>query len=239
MHFCARVLEATGHPIRPGLPIVDLGCGGGQVVRDLRALGLDAYGCDFQFTKDKTGQAVEMERSGVLRRIQPRPYRLPFDDVSVSYVISETVLEHVSNLDETIAEMARITKPGGATFHFFPARLSMIEPHVNVPFGGVLRSRPYLLACAALGFRKPGDRRPIREVAAANREYLGRGVHYLPTSALRAAFARRFRRVEFVEDAYFAVSDRPKVKAFAKLPLSWLAYRTFRATVLLAADPRQ
>ena len=230
-----RVIEAAGFPVRPGLPIVDLGCG---VVRSLIADGLDAFGCDFHFAKDNTGAAAAMEQRGVLRRIQSAPYSLPFDDRSISYVISETVLEHVRNLDERIAELARITKPEGATFHFFPARLSLIEPHIGVPFGGAIRWRPYLYACALLGFRKsPGDRRPLNEIADGNAEYLHRGVHYLPAAEVKAAFERRFRRVEFVEDAYFAISDSPKIRAFAKLPFARIVYRTFRANVLLAAEP--
>ena len=238
-HFTLRVLAAAGFAAETGAPIVDLGCGGGALVRALRADGLEAFGCDFDFSKDAAG-AAPLEAEGFLRRIQPKPYRLPFDDASIAHVVSETVLEHVANLDETIAELARITRPDGATFHFFPARLSPIEPHVGVPLGGVLRGRSYLRACAALGFRKhPGDLRPACEVAAANHEYLRRGVHYLPAARIEAAFARRFRRVQFVEDAYFAASGNPRLRAFARLPLARLAYRTFRANVLLAAEPRR
>jgi len=39
--------------------------------------------------------------------------RIPFDDGTFDYVINKEVMEHVENLDEALAEIHRVLKPGG------------------------------------------------------------------------------------------------------------------------------
>ena len=46
--------------------------------------------------------------------------RLPFPDSSVDAVVSLAVMEHVTNPDAVVAEMARVLKPGGRVYCYVP-----------------------------------------------------------------------------------------------------------------------
>jgi SAM-dependent methyltransferase len=139
----ARILGVREVQFREGMRVLDLGCGDGTLVEAYGHAGFEAYGCDF----DLSGA------DGKLLPIARQPYRLPFPDRWFDAVVSHTVMEHVENWDETLSEVARVMKPSGCTLHLFPARLRPIEPHVLVPFAGVLRSRWWLRVWAWAGVR--------------------------------------------------------------------------------------
>lgn len=88
-------VEVMLRRLRPakGAGVLDLGCGNGNLVRELRDEGLDAYGCDFADTpgSDFSSQVT----SPYLRPFPSGPYRIPFEDCRFDYVISSQVLEHV------------------------------------------------------------------------------------------------------------------------------------------------
>jgi 2-polyprenyl-3-methyl-5-hydroxy-6-metoxy-1,4-benzoquinol methylase len=87
--------------------ILDFGCGGGALVKHLRARQCDAYG-------------IELDRPEI-REVLPdevRPFvtlydgRLPtpFEDQSFGTVVAIEVIEHIERFREAIAEMARLTQ---------------------------------------------------------------------------------------------------------------------------------
>jgi ubiquinone/menaquinone biosynthesis C-methylase UbiE len=103
-----RVLELAGHPISPGVRVLDFGCG--DLVQALTDR-YDAFGCDIVLDH-------EDER---LRRIEQDPvYRLPFDDASCDCVLSQQVFEHVQDYNAVLIKLRRILKPGGVSLHIFP-----------------------------------------------------------------------------------------------------------------------
>ena len=51
------------------------------------------------------------------------------------------------------AGINRVLKRGGAFLNIFPSKWRPIEAHINIPFGGVFTSRPYLKFWALLGIR--------------------------------------------------------------------------------------
>lgn len=184
----------------PGARVLELGCGNGVLVEALRRHGLDALGCDVEFKAGPRTQ--QLHQSGTIALIGTDPYRLPFDDGSFDLVFSISVLEHVMNVDETIAEAARVTKPGGTALHIFPARYRPVEPHTFVPLGTLLRSRWWLRLWATAGVRNSYQRDlNARDAAAANHEYLNRFTNYLTRGAIREAFGRHYASVEFCEAA--------------------------------------
>jgi SAM-dependent methyltransferase len=93
--------------IKPGASILDLGCGVGNGVRTLLALGYDAHGVDiFEYwgadaalywEADPVAPSAEIAARLKVARIDP--YALPFADGSFDHVVSAQVLEHVSDLD--------------------------------------------------------------------------------------------------------------------------------------------
>jgi len=109
--------------IRHGLPGgtgLDLGCGDGKLMRILlenlesppSLVGVDL---DSQETRDAMA-------SGVYRRVHTAPGdRIPEPDASFDFVFSNSVLEHIDDIDPVIDEVARLLRPGGAFLFTVPA----------------------------------------------------------------------------------------------------------------------
>jgi SAM-dependent methyltransferase len=187
--LCKAIARDLGHDITAESVILDFGCGEGQIVRQLRESGFEAYGADI----------VMSEQNHFLRLI-PNPYRIPFDDRTFNVIISSSVLEHVKNLSEAVSEMYRVLKPGGFCLHFFPPRLRPIEDHIFVPFAGVLQGYTWLLFWSFLGIRNSfGKTRPYRENAALNYKFLKENTAYISKRKLRECVSRCFGTVIFAE----------------------------------------
>lgn len=93
--------------------IVDIGTGEGQIARVLEAAGSTVFGID-----PVGPQVVEAtRRGGGPRYVQAPADALPFATGSIDAAVACLVFEHIDAVDEAIAEVARILKPGG-TFMF-------------------------------------------------------------------------------------------------------------------------
>lgn len=181
--------------------ILDLGCGAGSLVQAHLDAGLDAYGCDLEFKEGP--HVIELQESGRLRRISLEPYRLPFDDDEFDWVFSDQVLEHVGDHREVFREVRRVLKPGGVTTHVYPARWRPREPHVFVPFGGVIQSPWWLQVWARLGVRNTFQRGLTwRQTMGGNHEYLTTRTNYLSSSEVAEVAEECFDRVHFAEGEF-------------------------------------
>ena len=113
-------LEAV---IRHGLPSgagLDLGCGDGKLMRIL----LDASGASCSLVGVDTDplETRDAMACGVYQRVHTAPGdRLPEADASFDFVFSNSVLEHIDELEPVIAEMARVLRPGGEFVFTVPA----------------------------------------------------------------------------------------------------------------------
>jgi SAM-dependent methyltransferase len=88
-------------------PVLDLGCGDGHFAATTfdhpLDVGLDPW----------TGPLKEAVRRGGYRLVvQGFGDRLPFADQSFSSAVSNSVLEHIADLDPVLEETARVLKPG-------------------------------------------------------------------------------------------------------------------------------
>jgi SAM-dependent methyltransferase len=198
--------------------MLELGCGDGALVQAALEQGIDAFGCDFEdqsFLKTKS-VFTQMKETGRLLPIEPTPYRLPFEDCTFDAVVSDQVFEHVMDYPATLAELARVMKPGACCLHLFPSRNRLIEPHVLVPFATVARARWWLSLWANLGVRNRYQRgKSAVDVAAENFDWLPASTNYLPLKGIRAHFSEHFRRVEFVERCFLRYSRRAGFLRFA------------------------
>ncbi|MDX6581818.1 MAG: hypothetical protein QOI10_1002 [Solirubrobacterales bacterium] len=184
------LLVDAGWRLSADAKVLDFGCGDGRLVAAWRADGHDAFGCD-----------IALERqTEALRLIPAGPYRLPFDDRQFDLVVSDQVLEHVSDHEAAFSEIARVLRPGGAALHIFPSRLRPIEPHTFVPFGGVLRGPAWLRLWAGVGVRNSFQQgRSATDVAERNRRYLRESTTYLTRRQLVAVGRRYFPSIRFAE----------------------------------------
>jgi len=195
------ILLDKGCSLHPETVIVDLGCGNGDLVQELRNRGYQAFGCDFVF---KEGPNVAtLAAQSIIRLIEANLYRLPFDDGAVDVVVSDQVFEHVHDYPGTLAEIKRILKPGGASLHIFPSRYTPIEPHVFVPFATIIRNYWWLFFWACLGIRHALQKHlPADETAARNAEYLSNRTNYLTKAQIRKHFQRFFTDFIFCEGSF-------------------------------------
>ena len=105
-NFYAKYAD-TLKPQKPGGRALDVGCGVGQVVGRLTAVGVEAYGVD-----------VSEPNIARAQKISPRCQlydgkRLPFADKFFASVGAINVLEHVEEPEAFIAELVRVAEPGG------------------------------------------------------------------------------------------------------------------------------
>jgi SAM-dependent methyltransferase len=119
--FYAKYTDAL-RPSRTGGRVLDVGCGVGQVIGKLTADGIEAYGVEV--SEPSVARALKL---GV--RAQAYDGRkLPFPDDHFAAVGTLNVLEHVDEPEAFLAEMVRVTEPGGRVVVSSPNFLRVIGP---------------------------------------------------------------------------------------------------------------
>lgn len=89
-------------------PVLDVGCGDGHFAASCLDTVVDA-GID-----PNPASAAEAARTGAYRLVTVgSAARLPFPDGHFASVMSNCVLEHIPPLDESLAEISRVLRPGG------------------------------------------------------------------------------------------------------------------------------
>jgi len=104
--------------VAPGERVLDVGCGSGAATRALakrvapngRVTGVDPSGALLKITRELVDQAG----LGSLIELKEGDCRaLPFADGSFDAVLAATALSHIPDPDRALAEMVRVTRPGG------------------------------------------------------------------------------------------------------------------------------
>jgi ubiquinone/menaquinone biosynthesis C-methylase UbiE len=101
--------------LRPGLDLLDVGCGPGTLTVDLarlvapgRVVGVDrAAGILSQAKAHAEAEGVSVEFR------EADAYALPFADGAFDVVHAHQVLQHLADPARALAEMRRVTRPGG------------------------------------------------------------------------------------------------------------------------------
>jgi SAM-dependent methyltransferase len=107
--------------LRPGMTVLDLGCGEGRHAFEAYRRGASVVAVDWGQSEVETtkrwlgaiaeaGEAPEGARFEVVRGDLTA---LPFPDAGVDRVIASEVLEHIPDDAAAFAEIARVLKPGG------------------------------------------------------------------------------------------------------------------------------
>jgi ubiquinone/menaquinone biosynthesis C-methylase UbiE len=108
-------------------PVLDWGCGWGQVSSLLRDRGVDVEAFDFR--ADEPVHEIELEHfSGFRVQVSGDPVALPYPDDHFAAVLSCGVLEHVQDPGGSLDELHRILRPSGRLYVYkLPNRLSYLE----------------------------------------------------------------------------------------------------------------
>ncbi|HET7340756.1 MAG TPA: class I SAM-dependent methyltransferase [Methylomirabilota bacterium] len=167
----ARVRALLGDGVLRGR-LLNVGCGTGGFNVLAAEAGARAVGVD------ESGDAIAI--CGLKARkaggtfVRARAEALPFRDGTFDLVYCFSAIEHVASVDLTVAEMARVTRHGGAVYVHTPNAWSWWEGHYKIawiPFLPGPVARLYLLL----------RHRPTAYLATLRR---------LTPGALRRAFAR-------------------------------------------------
>ncbi|MGI4789635.1 MAG: class I SAM-dependent methyltransferase [Janthinobacterium lividum] len=122
-HLITSLLE-TQYERTGKLRILDIGCGTGKMLDDLKPFG-EVIGADFspealQFCVTR-GVPAELARADVRR--------LPFADSSFDVVTAMDIIEHIDDDKAASSEIFRVLKPGGRLLVTVPAFPSLWSEH--------------------------------------------------------------------------------------------------------------
>lgn len=203
-----RVRALAGDALGRG-PVLNLGCGTGGFNVAAEEAGVRVVGLD----EDAEAMAIcALKRRGG-DYVRAAGEALPFRDGVFGLVHCFSVIEHVDSVERTIAEMVRVTRPGGAVYVHTPSAWSLYEGHYKlfwIPFLPrplarlylVLRGRPtdYLGTLRRLtthrllaAFRRAGVTRVEIGAGDPARESLG------PLRGVAAAWYRLTGATPFIE----------------------------------------
>lgn len=227
-----------GIPITAESYILDFGCGEGQRVYQLHGLG---FSHSFGFNK---GHYMGGENPIQLKQEQDRQWFrfsddgiIPFPENTFDLIISDQVFEHVIEQEQAFREIHRVLKPGGVSIHVIPAKWQLIEPHIYVPLGGLIKSYAYYYVWAMLGVRNPYQRGlSAKEVAKRNITYARESLKYVSCREYQRMMAAITFRQSWEELTYMQTSYKPRVQQMATaaetFPLLLSLLRTFIQRVL-------
>ncbi len=112
-YFREVLLERLGWRVQ-GLRTLDVGSRGGLLAEEFARLGLAVTGVDPSANSLATARR-HADASGLeIDYEQAVGESLPFDDARFDVVYCCDVLEHVSNVDLVVGQIARVLRPGGA-----------------------------------------------------------------------------------------------------------------------------
>jgi SAM-dependent methyltransferase len=237
------MLAKHGLPLTRETRILDFCCGGGEYVSEFRNAGYDVHGFEpyggivpnapffksFEWKSPYGGRATTVEDLPDLSTDWAST-RLPYDDQRFDFIFSTEVMEHIADHDSVLREMRRILKPGGICIHSFPSRYRLIEPHVLIPLGGIIKWKWWYRLWGHMGIGAPNKtgRDLDRDFVVLRNHWYAKGsLHYPPPRKLRKIGPR-----------HFAVSDfDPELWNSTRKP-SWL-YTHTEHVVWVLSNPRQ
>ncbi len=209
---------------RPGLRVLDFGCGAGGLVEAAREAGVDMLGADVFYGGSEA--RAEAERAGRLGAtvLEIREGRLPFADGYFGLAVNNQVLEHVGDIEAALDELARVLAPGGILLSLFPSRDVWREGHIGIPFAHWFPPGSRIRFWYALALRRLGlgtwkqQAATCRDWTRDKLAWIDTYTRYRPRREIFAAFARRFSS-ELIEADYI----RYRLRANARLaPLARL-----------------
>jgi 2-polyprenyl-6-hydroxyphenyl methylase/3-demethylubiquinone-9 3-methyltransferase len=110
--YIRRVLTEEMGLATEGLRVLDVGCGGGLLAEEVASLGCLVTGVDPSTESLAVARAHAAEQGLEIEYLEATGEELPFDDGTFPVVYCCDVLEHVADLERTIAEVARVSAPG-------------------------------------------------------------------------------------------------------------------------------
>jgi len=109
-----QILPLAARELAGAQRVLDVGCGDGQISRLATAIGADVVGVDPTWNQIR----VAAHRGGGPAYVRSAAGSLPFASASFDAAVACLVFEHIRDVDDAIAEVARVLESGGQ-FSFF------------------------------------------------------------------------------------------------------------------------
>jgi SAM-dependent methyltransferase len=211
MHVIHRFLLHKCEEIVPHQTarILDYGCGNGEIVIEGRNRGLNIYGVE-AFYKGSDSKEV-VEATGLLGNEIKELIegRIPFPDHYFELIVSNQVLEHVSDMHAVLKEIDRVLVPGGTFISLFPSTEVMREGHCGIPFihwfSKTCHVRYYyMLVLRSLGLGYFTGNKSRTQWTLEMLDWLDRYTVYRPYSEIWKTFSNFFPTVQRIEEEYLA-----------------------------------
>lgn len=122
-----------------GKDVVDIGCGGGALIRDLAARGARMIGVEI--SEQQLAPARSRDGAAGARYLVGRAQELPLGDATVDVAVFMRTLHHIppADLARALAEARRVLRPGGVVYVAEPlaegdyfALTSLVEDEAEV-----------------------------------------------------------------------------------------------------------
>lgn len=114
----ASAFQVAG--IEPGMTVLDVGCGRGEIIRHCARLGANAYGIDYadaavRMTRDLIEGEQDSTSTAKMGVARSDAKYLPFPDRSFDRVLMFDIVEHLYpwELHQALLEVRRVLKPDG------------------------------------------------------------------------------------------------------------------------------
>lgn len=117
-----------------GKTLLDVGSGWGEVIYNCFVHGAKVYGVEPYKTSLDVAAALMHQKEVPHYLSQSVGEALPFPDGAFDIITCNHVLEHVNNPPKVIAEIIRVTAPGGYIFLAFPNYVIPFEGHYRLPW---------------------------------------------------------------------------------------------------------
>lgn len=115
-HLSRRLKQAFEFAsVTPGMRVLDLGCGRGEIVRHVARMGAQSFGIDYARAAVQLTQRVMQNEAGIYGLARSDAKSLPFADNAFDRVLMFDVVEHLHpwELDACLNEVHRVLKPDG------------------------------------------------------------------------------------------------------------------------------
>ena len=124
--YAEQILPLAARWLGGARRVLDIGCGEGQVSRLAAAGGAGVVGVDYAWAQVDEAR----RRGGGPTYVRAAAGGLPFAGGAFDHVVACLVFEHIRDVDDAIAEVARVLEPGGR-FTFF-----LNHPLIQTPGSG-------------------------------------------------------------------------------------------------------
>lgn len=111
-----RLGEAFAYAeVKPGMKVLDVGCGRGEILRHVTRLGARAYGIDYAEVAVQLSREATQNEATPIGVYRTDAKRLPYPDNTFDRALMFDVVEHLYpwELHASLSDIQRVLKPGG------------------------------------------------------------------------------------------------------------------------------